>query len=57
MRKKIAEASEIENNSIISKQALDRTFEITDIPLLPLLYETGYLTIKNYDETFATIYS
>lgn len=51
MRKKIAEASELEKNSIISKQALDRTFEVTDIPLLPLLFETGYLTIKKYDET------
>lgn len=51
MRKKIAEAAELEKYTIISKQALDRTFEITDIPLLPLLYETGYLTIKKYDET------
>lgn len=51
MRKKIVEASEIEKNSIISKQALDRTFEITDIPLLPLLYETGYLTVKSFNET------
>lgn len=51
MRKKIAEALNLDKNNIISKQALDRTFEITDIPLLPLLFETGYLTIKKYDET------
>lgn len=28
------------------------TFEIEELPTIPLLYQTGYLTIKEYDETF-----
>jgi hypothetical protein len=30
------------------------TFEIEDIPLLPLLYQTGYLTIKEYEPILST---
>ncbi len=30
------------------------TFEIDDIPLLPLLYQTGYLTIKEFEPLLST---
>jgi hypothetical protein len=32
------------------------TFEIDNIPLLPLLYQTGYLTIKNYEPILKSFY-
>jgi len=35
----------------VSASSFD-SFEIKHIPLLPLLYQTGYLTIKHYDPTF-----
>ena len=50
LRQKYQEALGIEDNRVISKQGLERSFEISDVPLLPLLFETGYFTIKEYDD-------
>ncbi len=48
MKKQFEAIEDIEDGGEISSTALG-TFEIDNIPLIPLLFQTGYLTIKTYD--------
>ena len=44
----------LENNIEVGLRTLEN-YRLTGTDPLPMLYQTGYITIKEYDKTFRTV--